>query len=93
LVAGEDNPSYCGKKELRDDWAILAWIREEPSAPRVDEILHQAEAGEIQLSMSWINAGEAYTYRSESMVRKRRKAFLPGYPRFRFISFYRMKKR
>lgn len=43
-----------------DSWAILAWIREEPSAPRVDEILHQAEAGEIQLSMSWINAGEAY---------------------------------
>jgi ribonuclease VapC len=43
-----------------DAWAILAWLRDEPAASRVDQILQQAEAGDLQLSMSWINAGEAY---------------------------------
>jgi predicted nucleic acid-binding protein len=43
-----------------DSWAILAWIRDEPAAPRVDQILQQADAGDLKLSMSWINAGEAY---------------------------------
>lgn len=41
-------------------WALLAWIRNESSAPRVDEILSQAERGELLLSMSWINAGEVF---------------------------------
>ena len=43
-----------------DSWALLAWIRGEPAAQRVDQILHQAETGKTQLSMSWINAGEVY---------------------------------
>ncbi len=50
-----------------DAWAILAWLRDEPSASRVDEILRQAADGDLQLSMSWINAGEAYYM----LVRKR----------------------
>ncbi len=43
-----------------DSWAVIAWIREEPAAPRVDEILKQAEAGGVPMWMSWINAGEVY---------------------------------
>jgi predicted nucleic acid-binding protein len=39
---------------------MLAWLRDEPAASRVDEILQQAADGDLQLSMSWINAGEAY---------------------------------
>jgi len=43
-----------------DSWAILAWIRNEAAAPRVDQLLEQSEAGDLKLSMSWINASEAY---------------------------------
>jgi len=43
-----------------DSWALLAWLREEKPAPYVRSALEQAEAGDIQLLMSWINAGEVY---------------------------------
>ena len=44
-----------------DAWALLAWLRDEqPAANHVRDCLQQAEEGTIQLSMSWINAGEVY---------------------------------
>jgi predicted nucleic acid-binding protein len=43
-----------------DSWALLAWLRDEKPAAHVRNVLQQAEAGDIQLMMSWINAGEVY---------------------------------
>jgi predicted nucleic acid-binding protein len=43
-----------------DSWALLAWLRDEKPAAYVRNVLQQAEAGDIQLLMSWINAGEVY---------------------------------
>jgi predicted nucleic acid-binding protein len=44
-----------------DAWALLAWLRDEqPAANHVRDCLQQAEEGTIQLSMSWVNAGEVY---------------------------------
>jgi predicted nucleic acid-binding protein len=43
-----------------DSWALLAWIRDEPAASRVNAILLDADAGKVRLYMSWINAGEVY---------------------------------
>jgi len=43
-----------------DSWALLAWLRDEKPAAHVRNVLQQAEAGDIQLLMSWINAGEVY---------------------------------
>jgi uncharacterized protein len=43
-----------------DSWALLAWLRDEQPADYVRNVLQQAEAGDIQLLMSWINAGEVY---------------------------------
>jgi predicted nucleic acid-binding protein len=44
-----------------DAWALPSWIRnEQPAAGHVRDCLQQAEDGSIQLSMSWINAGEVY---------------------------------
>jgi predicted nucleic acid-binding protein len=43
-----------------DSWALLAWLRDEKPAAHVRSVLQQAEAGDIQLLMSWINAGEVY---------------------------------
>jgi predicted nucleic acid-binding protein len=43
-----------------DSWAVLAWIRDEPAAPRVNQILEQADASDLKISLIWINAGEVY---------------------------------
>jgi hypothetical protein len=44
-----------------DAWALLAWIRDEqPAANHVRDCLQQAGDGALQLSMSWIKAGEVY---------------------------------
>ena len=43
-----------------DSWAVLAWIRGEPSGPRVREIIERGERDGSPVWMSWINAGEVY---------------------------------
>jgi ribonuclease VapC len=43
-----------------DSWAVLAWLRGEAASARVAEFLNHAEAAEMRISMSWINAGEVY---------------------------------
>jgi ribonuclease VapC len=47
-------------KRVLDSWALLAWIRREPAARRVRELLLKADAGTLEVCMSWINAGEVY---------------------------------
>jgi ribonuclease VapC len=47
--------------KIVDAWALLAWLRDEqPAADYVRDCLQQAEEGNTQLSMSWINVGEVY---------------------------------
>lgn len=46
---------------------MLAWVQAEAAAERVDAVLKQADAGQIRVLMSWINAGEVYYM----LVRKR----------------------
>jgi len=41
-----------------DSYALLALLNDEPGATRVEELLRQAETGDAQLAMSWINLGE-----------------------------------
>lgn len=41
--------TYC-----LDTWALLAWLRGEPAAGRIDEVMPTAPV------MSWVNLGEAY---------------------------------
>ncbi|HVC33142.1 MAG TPA: type II toxin-antitoxin system VapC family toxin [Chloroflexota bacterium] len=43
-----------------DSWAILAWMRAEVCAGRVRILLDRAEAGELVLRCSAINAGEVF---------------------------------
>jgi|HubBroStandDraft_1064217.scaffolds.fasta_scaffold368888_2 predicted nucleic acid-binding protein len=43
-----------------DSWAIVAWIQKEPAAPLVRQILLEADAGKIELLMSWYNVAEAF---------------------------------
>jgi predicted nucleic acid-binding protein len=44
--------------KVLDSWALLAWLRDEPPAAYVAEILRQADTGELQVLMSWMNVGE-----------------------------------
>jgi ribonuclease VapC len=43
-----------------DSWAVLAWLQDEPAAPRVQRYLDQAAEGALALQMSAVNAGEVY---------------------------------
>ena len=55
-------------RKILDAWAILAWLHDEgPPALVMEQLLDDAEAGAVQLSMSMINVGEVY-YR---LVRRR----------------------
>lgn len=56
-----NSPATMPDSKVVDAWALLAWLRDEqPAADHVGDCLQQAEEGTIQLSMSWINAGEVY---------------------------------
>ena len=48
------------RKKLLDTYAILAWLQDEPSAPKVAAILEGAGEGKAELLMSLINVGELY---------------------------------
>ena len=51
------------KTAVLDSWAILEWIlHDRPSARYVSALLAEAERGESQLWLSFINAGEVYYF-------------------------------
>jgi uncharacterized protein len=43
-----------------DSWAMVAWVRAEPAAPLVRQFLLDADAGSLQLVVSWINVAETF---------------------------------
>ena len=55
------------ERKVLDSWALLAWLLDQPAASRVEALLERAEAGKVQLSMSWMNAGEVYSMASRKL--------------------------
>ena len=43
-----------------DSWAVMAWLRDEPAAHRIDQLWSQAAAGQTRLLISAINLGEVF---------------------------------
>ena len=43
-----------------DSWAMVAWIHDEAAAPAVEAFLQAADAGTVELCMSWINVAETF---------------------------------
>jgi predicted nucleic acid-binding protein len=43
-----------------DSWAMVAWIQDEPAAPTVENFLQDADSGNIELLMSWLNVAETF---------------------------------
>jgi hypothetical protein len=60
---------------------LLAWLRnEQPAANYVLHRLQQADDGNIQLSMSWINVGEVYYMLARKHDSKAAEDFLTRLP-------------
>jgi len=49
----------AGVKVL-DTWAVMAWLRDEPAAEKMERLWSQAGAGRIRLLISAINLGEVF---------------------------------
>ena len=43
-----------------DSWAMVAWVQDEPAAPTVEAFLQDADSGNIELLMSWLNVAETF---------------------------------
>jgi uncharacterized protein with PIN domain len=43
-----------------DSWALVAWLRDEPAASAFEVFLEDADAGNIDLLMSWYNVAETF---------------------------------
>jgi predicted nucleic acid-binding protein len=43
-----------------DSWAMVAWVQLEPAAPLVRQFLLDADAGNLELLMSWLNVAETF---------------------------------
>ena len=43
-----------------DSCGMVAWIHDEPAAPAFEAFLQAADAGTVELCMSWINVAETF---------------------------------
>ena len=43
-----------------DSWAMVAWIQDEPGGTALESLLSKADAGKLQLLMSWYNVAETF---------------------------------
>jgi predicted nucleic acid-binding protein len=46
--------------KVLDSWALLAFFKDEPAGPAVEELIHKASAEKIRLLLSVVNWGEVY---------------------------------
>ena len=63
-----------------DAWAMIAWLLDQAAAPAVESFLQEADAGNLHLLMSWINAGEVYYIISKRHGQERAADFLKRLP-------------
>jgi uncharacterized protein with PIN domain len=76
-----NSPATTPDSKVVDAWALLAWVRDEqPAANHVMDCLQQAEGGNTQLFMSWINAGEVYCMLARKHDPKAAEDFLTRLP-------------
>jgi predicted nucleic acid-binding protein len=59
---------------------MIAWLLDQEAAPRVEAIMQKADAGSLQLLMSWINVGEVYYIAAKRYGREKAERFLERLP-------------
>jgi len=69
-----------GSTKVVDSRAMIAWLLDQEAAPRVDAIMQKADAGDLQLLMSWINVGEVYYIAAKRYGREKAERFLERLP-------------
>lgn len=68
------------ESKVVDAWALLAWLLDQAAAPAVESLLQKADAGDLQLLMSWMNVGEVYYIISRRHGHERAEDFLKRLP-------------
>lgn len=68
------------ESKVVDAWAMIAWLLDQAAAPAVESFIQAAEAGELQLIMSWMNVGEVYYIISKRHGEERAMDFLNRLP-------------
>lgn len=46
--------------KVLDSWALLAFFKDEPAGPAVEELIHKASADKVRLYLSVVNWGEVF---------------------------------
>jgi len=69
-----------GSTKVVDSRAMIAWLLDQEAAPRVDAIMQKADAGDLQLLMSWINVGDVYYIAAKRYGREKAERFLERLP-------------
>ena len=68
------------ERKVIDSWAVIAWLLDQNAAPKVEAFLQEADAGKLQLLMSWINAGQVYYIVAKRIGRLAAEEFLHRLP-------------
>jgi predicted nucleic acid-binding protein len=63
-----------------DSWAMIAWLLDQAAAPFVESFLREADAGKVQLLISWINVAEVYYIAAKRHGLPRAEEFLSRIP-------------
>ena len=63
-----------------DSCAMLAWVQLEPAAPLVRRFLIDAESGNLELLMSWVNIAETFYILAKRKSAKVAEEFLTRLP-------------
>ena len=63
-----------------DAWAMITWLLDQPAAPAVESFIQDADNGNLQLIMSWMNVGEVFYIISKGHGHERAADFLKRLP-------------
>jgi ribonuclease VapC len=63
-----------------DAWAMIAWLLNQAAAPAVESFIQEADAGNLQLLMSWMNVGEVFYIISKRHGARQAEEFLNRLP-------------
>jgi predicted nucleic acid-binding protein len=60
MTAPPKSPATMPASKVVDAWAMIARLLDQAAAPAVEALIQEADAGNLQLLMSWMNVGEVY---------------------------------
>src|SRR5450759_4977928 len=80
MTAPPKSPATMPASKVVDAWAMIAWLLDQAAAPAVESFIQEADAGNLQLLMSWMNVGEVYYIISKRHGSERAAEFLSRLP-------------